>query len=57
MIKFLLLDSNAKINLDQQDDNPLNEDEPIQEFIFVPKTSTTATHRKIIAMSLGSRKR
>ncbi|CAF1151760.1 unnamed protein product [Rotaria sordida] len=51
-------------NLDKQnddDDNTLNEDDPIEEpVVSVPPpppttTSTVETHRKIIAMSLGSR--
>lgn len=54
------LDVNAKndyeTSLDEQDDNALEEDNPIQELLVVPKTSTIETHRKIIAMSLGSRK-
>jgi hypothetical protein len=37
------------------DDNNLAEDDPIQELLVVPQTSTMETHRKIIAMSLGSR--
>jgi len=43
-------------SLDEQDDNKLNEDDPIQELLIVPETSTTESHRKIIAMSLGSSK-
>ncbi|CAF3600482.1 unnamed protein product [Rotaria sp. Silwood1] len=42
-------------NYDDDDDNTLNEDDPIQEqVVAVPQTSTIETHRKIIAMSLGS---
>jgi len=37
------------------DDNTLDEDDSIQELLIVPQTSTTETHRKIIAMSIGSR--
>ncbi|CAF2986441.1 unnamed protein product [Rotaria sp. Silwood2] len=41
---------------DDDDDNTLNEDDPIQEsVVIVPTTTTVETHRKIIAMSLGSR--
>ena len=43
-------------SLDEQDDNILKEDEPIREAIIVPTTSTSEAPRKIIAMSLGSRK-
>ncbi|CAF0952162.1 unnamed protein product [Adineta steineri] len=44
-------------SLDEKDDNALSEDDPVQDFVIVPKTSTAAPHRKIIAMSLSSRKR
>jgi hypothetical protein len=43
-------------SLDEQDNNKLDEDDPIQELLIVPETSTTESHRKIIAMSLGSSK-
>ncbi|CAF1659896.1 unnamed protein product, partial [Adineta ricciae] len=36
-------------------DDLLKEDDPVQDFVIVPKTSTMVTHRKIIAMSLASR--
>ncbi|UJR26666.1 hypothetical protein I4U23_007983 [Adineta vaga] len=38
-----------------QDVDALNEDDPVSDFIVVPKTSTIATQRKILAMSLASR--
>ena len=37
------------------DNDLLKEDDPVQDFVIVPKTSTMATHQKIIAMSLASR--
>jgi hypothetical protein len=37
------------------DDNKADEDNPIEELLLVPQTTTAETHRKIIAMSLGSR--
>jgi hypothetical protein len=43
--------------VDEKNDNAVDEDNSINELIIVPKTSTTETPRKIIAMSLGSGKR
>jgi len=42
-------------SFDEQDDNTLNEDDPIKELMIVPTKSIVEPHRKIIAMSLGSR--
>lgn len=56
-INFENLDVDDKNDYETSfDDNKLDEDDSIQELLLVPPTSTVETHRKIIAMSLGSRK-
>lgn len=45
-------------DLDVKNDYETNnkEDDPIDELIVLPKSTTEETHRRIIAMSLGTRK-
>ena len=51
------LETNLDLDVKNDYETNLNEDDPIEELLILPKTtSTEGTHRKIIAMSLGLRK-